>query len=83
MIVLSVCYTAIAWAPIKSTRLCTMGLLKMWTNLDPWLVVQMADVELSDWRMWQHLVMLLQDLVKALQPDTTNYFKLLDVPSFA
>jgi hypothetical protein len=37
------------------------------THLDPLLLVQVRDVELLARRMRQHLVMLLQDLVEALQ----------------
>ena len=55
-------------------------LIRVETDLDPWLIVQMADVELPDWRMWQHLVMLLQDLVKALDSDTRSFFKLPNMP---
>lgn len=37
------------------------------THLNPLLLVQVGDIELLAWRMRQHLVVLLQDLVEALQ----------------
>ena len=36
-------------------------------DLHPWLLMQVCDVKLAAWRMRHQLVMLLQNLVEALQ----------------
>jgi hypothetical protein len=46
-------------------------------DLDPWLVMQVSHVELLARCMWQHLVVLLENLVESLQ---TTYLSVIECP---